>query len=175
MLKYDSFKPVLKYEIVQKMQISIKKNLHFFPPSIRMSKKSINFDDKKISKSNLYKNNKLFKIDDTDVNKILFSKKEWYGTKKSVKSFIGYDDNDVIRPLCIKLPQMIEYVKFFDSNKAMSCKVSDKKLLKKYTKIWGRVSSLTGKEFYSEPVYGDSDKYIKTKIKPYGDKVNTNF
>ena len=30
-------------------------------------------------------------------------------------------------------------------------------------------------EFYSEPVYGDVDKYIKTKIKTYGNKVNTNF
>ena len=31
------------------------------------------------------------------------------------------------------------------------------------------------KEFDSEPVYGDNDKYIKTKIKIYGDNVNTNF
>ena len=31
------------------------------------------------------------------------------------------------------------------------------------------------KEFDSEPVYGDNDKYIKTKIKSYGDKINTNF
>ena len=31
------------------------------------------------------------------------------------------------------------------------------------------------KEFDSEPAYGDNDKYIKTKIKSYGDKVNTNF
>ena len=30
-------------------------------------------------------------------------------------------------------------------------------------------------EFDSEPVYGDNDQYIKTKIKLYGDKVNTNF
>ena len=30
-------------------------------------------------------------------------------------------------------------------------------------------------EFDSEPVYGDNDKYIKTKIKMYGDRVNTNF
>ena len=50
-----------------------------------------------------------------------------------------------------------------------------KKLLKKYTKIWGRVRSLISKEFNSEPVYGDSDKYIKTKVKQHGDKVNTNF
>ena len=50
-----------------------------------------------------------------------------------------------------------------------------KKLLVKYTKIWGGVSSLIGKEFDSEPVYGDNDKYTKTEIKPTGDKVNTNF
>ena len=30
-------------------------------------------------------------------------------------------------------------------------------------------------EFDSEPVYGDNDKYIKTKIKLHGDKVNANF
>ena len=30
-------------------------------------------------------------------------------------------------------------------------------------------------EFVSEPVYGDNDKYIKTKIKMHEDRVNTNF
>ena len=29
--------------------------------------------------------------------------------------------------------------------------------------------------FNSEPIYGDNDKYIKTKIKIYGGSVNTNF
>ena len=57
-----------------------------------------------MNKSNFYKNKKLFKIDDIGVNKRLVSKKEPYGTKKSIEYFIGYDDNDVIRPLCIKLP-----------------------------------------------------------------------
>ena len=64
------------------------------------------------------------------------AQKSPYGTKKSFKYFIGYDNNDGIRPLCIKLPQMIGYAKYFDSNKTMSFKVIDKKLLKKYTKIW---------------------------------------
>ena len=99
-----------------------------------MSGKSINFDDKKINKSNFYRN-KLFKIDDIDVNKILFSKKESYGTKNLLKHFIGHNDNDVIIPLCIKLPQIIGYVKCFDSNKTMSFKVINRKQSKKYTKI----------------------------------------
>ena len=41
----------------------------FFSPSVRMSGKSINFEDK-MNKSNFYKNKKLFRIEDIDVNKI---------------------------------------------------------------------------------------------------------
>ena len=104
--------------------------------------KSINFGDEKIGKSGFYKNKKLFKIEDIDVDKILVSKKESYGTKYSLKYFIGYNDEDAIRPLFIKLPQMIGYVKHFDSNKAMSFKVIDNKLLKEYTKTWEKVSNL---------------------------------
>ena len=70
---------------------------------------------------------------------------------------------------------MIGYVKNFDSNKTMSFKVSDNRLLKKYNKIWGKISNLLNIEFDNEPVYGDNDKYIKTKIKMYEDRVNTNF
>ena len=70
---------------------------------------------------------------------------------------------------------MIGYVKHFDSNKTMSFKVSDNKLLKKYKKIWEKVDNLLNIEFDSETVYGDVDKYIKTKRKTYENKVNTNF
>ena len=63
----------------------------------------------------------------------------WY--KNSLKYFIGYNDDVVIRPLCIKLPKMIGFVKHFDSNKIMSFKAIDNRLLKKYTKIWERVIS----------------------------------
>ena len=50
-----------------------------------MSGKSINFDDKKVNKSNFYKNKELFDLNDIDVNKILVSKKGSYGTKNSFK------------------------------------------------------------------------------------------
>ena len=48
-----------------------------------MSGKNINFENKKINKSNSYKNKKTFDIDDVDVNKILISKKEPSGKKGS--------------------------------------------------------------------------------------------
>ena len=69
---------------------------------------------------------------------------------------------------------MIGYVKHFDSNKTMSFKVSDNKLLKKCNKIWEKISNLMNIEFDSGPVYGDNVKYIKTK-KKYEDRVNTCF
>ena len=77
---------------------------------IGMSGKSINFDDKKIKRSDFYKNKKVYQIDNIDVNKILVSKKEPYGTKNSFKYFIGYNDNDVIRPLYVGLPQILNWL-----------------------------------------------------------------
>ena len=68
----------------------------------------------KKQKSNFYKNKKVIRIDNIDGNKILVSKEEPHGSKNSFKYFIGYNDNDVIRSLCIKLPQMIGALKIND-------------------------------------------------------------
>ena len=61
--------------------------------------------------------------------------KEPYGTKNLLKYFIGYNDNDIIRPLCIRLPQMTGYARKFDENATMSFKVNDKQLLTNYNRI----------------------------------------
>ena len=148
---------------------------YFFSPSIRMSGKSVNFGGKKIQKSHFYKNEKVAKIDEVDVNKMLISREEPYSTKNSFKSFNWYNDNEVIRPLCIKLSQMTGYVRKFEGNTTMSFKISDKELLQKYNQIWKKVKGLLNIKFNSENVDGDNNKYIKTKIKTYGDSVLTNF
>ena len=97
--------------------------------------KNINFDHKKIKKSDFYKNRKVFQRDDTDVTKILVSKKEPYGTKNALKYFIRYNDNDVIRPLCLRLPQMTGYAKKFNENRTMPFRANNKQLLQKYNEI----------------------------------------
>ena len=140
-----------------------------------MSVKNITFNDKKIRKSTFYKNKKINNIKDIDVNDILVSKKESYGNKNSLKYFIGYNDNGIIRPLCIRLPQMTGSVRKFDENATMSFIVKDKQLLKSYTKIWEKIEKLMKINFESKPVYGDDDKYIKAKIKIYAVRIITNF
>ena len=82
-----------------------------------------------------------------------FQKKETYAANKSIKYLIGHNDEDVVRHLCKKLSQMIGYVKCFKSNnnndnnnikKAMSFKVIDNKLLKRYIKIWKKSQQFNG-------------------------------
>ena len=75
-----------------------------------MNGKNINFDNKNIKKTNFYnKDKKIFNIDDVDVNKILFSKKEQYGKYNSFKYFSVYNDHNVIRPLCLFIPKTTGY------------------------------------------------------------------
>ena len=140
-----------------------------------MSGKNINFGDKNIKRSSFDKNKKINNIDDIDVNNILVSKKEPCVTKNSYKYFIGYNDNDNIRPLCIRLPQMTGYARKFNENATMSFIVKDKKLLKKFSKIWEAIEELMKITFESKPVYGEDVKYIKTKIKTYAGNIITNF
>ena len=140
-----------------------------------MSGKNINFDDKKIKKSIFYKNKRIYSTDDIDVNNILVSKKEPYSNKNPLKYFIRHNDNDIIRPLCIRLPQMTGYTKKFNENATMSFIVKDKKLLKKYSKIWETIEVLMKITFESKPVYGKDVKYIRTKIKIYAGSLITSF
>ena len=71
-----------------------------------MSGKNINFNDKNIKRSTFYKNKTINNIEEIDINNILVSKKESCGNKNSFKYFIRYNDNAIIRPLCIMLPQL---------------------------------------------------------------------
>ena len=70
---------------------------------------------------------------------------------------------------------MTGYARKFDETVTMSVRVNNKQLLKNYNKIWEKIEKLTRIDFESKPVYGDDDKYIKTKIKIYAGSMITNF
>ena len=90
------------------------------------------------------KNKKIFNIDGIDVNKILVSKKVSYGKNNSFKDFIGYNDNDIIRPLFVKFPHITSYSNKFKDKKTkittttMSLMVKDRQLFKNYNKNMGK-------------------------------------
>ena len=70
---------------------------------------------------------------------------------------------------------MTGYAKKFILNFTISFNSSDKELLKKYNQAWKRIEKLLKIKFDGKPVYGDDEKYMKTKIKTYGYSVITNL
>ena len=70
---------------------------------------------------------------------------------------------------------MTGYARKFVENTTMPFRANDKQLLKNYNKIWEKVEKLMKINFENKPVYGDDDKYIKTKIKIYAGSMITNF
>ena len=122
--------------------IIIKKIYFFSLLYIRNQRKEHTFwRQKKNKESEFFKNKKAFQIEDADVNKILVSKKEPYSSNNALKYFIGYNDNHVLRPFCLRLPQVTGYTKKTNENATMSSTAKNKHLLKYYSKIWEKLKS----------------------------------
>ena len=80
----------------------------------------------------------------------------------------------MIRPLCVILPQMRGYIKYFENGgKHMSFKIEEESVYLKYTEIWNKIKSMLNVRFHSQPIY--DDKYIKTKVKTFNNTINTHF
>ena len=108
-------------------------------------------------------------LDSVDLSKIVVSSR-WKLTDTTYKYFCGYLNNDVIKPLCVVLPQMSRYIKYFDNNgKNLSFATDDKEVYEKYNKIWNVVKRLLRLEFTASPIR--DYKYILPKLKIFKKKV----
>ena len=97
---------------------------------------------KKLIKKNFIRQNQAISLDSVDLNKIVVSKK-WKINNTTYKHICGYLNNDTIQPLCVILPQMDGYIKYFDDGgKNMSFVTDDAKICKKYIEIWEVVRNL---------------------------------
>ena len=137
--------------------------------------KSLIFGDIEVSKKRFYDSKKAIKLNLVDVNNIVVSNKV-QGTNETSKYFIGYlhDISESVTPLCINLPQMSGYIKYFENGgKNMSFKTEDESVYVKYNQVWNRIKELLGVRFHTEPIYDDS--YVKTKVKTFGEIVKTLF
>ena len=90
------------------------------------------------------------------------------------KYFIGYLEGEVAKPLCIILPQMSGYIKYFENgSKNMSFLIKDDEVWDKYDEIWYVIKGKLGVKFPSEPVY--ESKYLKAKVREFDCVIKTNF
>ena len=93
---------------------------------------------------------------------------------KGFKHFIGYQESEIVKPLCIILPQMSGYIKYFeDGSKSMSFLIKDDEVWDKYDEIWDEIKNKPGIKFHSEPVY--EYRYLKAKVREFDDVIKTNF
>ena len=98
-----------------------------------------------------------------NLNKIVVSDKFNYN-EDCFKYFIGYQKGEILRPLCIILPQMNGYIKYFEyGNPNMSFLIKDDEMGEKCEQIWDVIKNNLKIKFYSEPVY--AYKYLNTKLR----------
>ena len=84
------------------------------------------------------------------------------------------DDDDIIRPLFITLPEISGYIEYFDdSGKNMSFKIEDDNVYLGYIEIWNKIKKALNVRFHSQPIY--DEKYIKTKVETFNGVINTVF
>ena len=75
---------------------------------------------------------------------------------KGFKYFIGYQEREIVKPLCIILRQMNGYIKYFESGgKNMSFLIKDDEVLDKYNKMWDVIKNRVVIKFHSKPVYDE--------------------
>ena len=139
----------------------------------------VRFGEREIAKEKFYAEKRPITIWDVNVDNIVISK--LVKTKTNSKYLIGIKFDKAIRPLVLIMPKMSEYIKTFKvkegdkdkNNKLMSFCIDDEKLLAKYKSIWSKIEVLKTIKLNTLPVY--DDRYIKTKIRTYDDKIYTNF
>ena len=112
-------------------------------------------------------------LDYVDLNKIVVSNK-WKINDTTYKYLCGYLNNDTIQLLCVILPQMNGYTKYFDDGgKNMSFVTDDEEIYEKYNEIWKVVRKLLKVKFTVGPVR--DDKYIVAKLKIFNKINRTTF
>ena len=108
-----------------------------------------------------------------DLDKIVTSEKFKHNDKDS-KYFIGYTDDNIIRPVNIILPQMSKYIRYFDDDKKnMSFEIEDDNIFVKHNEIWKENFKNSNKKYLNQPIY--EEKYVKTKEKTFNDIISTVF
>ena len=138
-----------------------------------MSKKTLRFDKVEVNKKEFHVSKEPITLDLVNVNQTLISG-NFEHSDKGFKYFIGYKDNDIVRPLCIILPQVSGFIKCFDNGeKDMSLMIEDDSVFGKYKEIWNKILKKVNIKFYSMPLH--DEKYVKTKVKQFNGVINTNF
>ena len=138
-----------------------------------MSEETLKFNNIKINKKQFHKSKQAIDLDSVDTDKIVVSDR-FKHSEEGFKYFIGYQENERVKPLCIILPQMNAYIKYFENGgKNMSLLIKNSKVWEKYEEIWNVIKNKLKIKFHSQPIY--EKKYLKAKVREFDGNIKTNF
>ena len=138
-----------------------------------MSSRKIEFGDKEVNKKEFYSSKQAIPLHSVDLDKTVVSNK-WKISETTYKYICGHLNNDIIQPLCVILPQMNGYIKYFDDgSKNMSFVTDDVEIYEKYNEKWEVVRKLLKVKF----TVGSNrdDKYLIAKLKIFNGTNRTTF
>ena len=117
-------------QLIQYKKEALQNKWVLFLLSIRKSEKTLKFDIIVVNKKE-----QPISLELVNVDQIVISDK-FKHSDHGFKYFIGYEEDDIVKPLCIILPQMSGYIKFFENGeKKMSFLIKDDDVLDKYNEI----------------------------------------
>ena len=106
-----------------------------------MSEKTLKFNNIRLNKKEFHKSKEPIDLMSVNVDQIVVSDK-FKHSDEGFKYFIGYQEDEIVKPLCIILPQMSGYIKYFENGvKNMSFFVGGDNVLDKYKKIWNVIKN----------------------------------
>ena len=139
-----------------------------------MSEKTLKFDNIRVNKKKKnHKSKQPINLDLVVVEQVLIPDK-FKHSNDDFKYFFGNKEGEIVKPLCIILPQMSRYVKCFENGgKNTYFVIKDDDVLEKYNEIWDKIKTDLNIKFHGMAVY--DEKYMKTKVREFNDVIKTNY
>ena len=133
-----------------------------------MSEKTLKFDNIILNKKKFHMSKEPIDLLSVDLEQIAVSHK-FKHNEEGFKYFIGYLKGEIVKPLCIILPQMSGYIKYFENgSKNMSFQIKDDEMWDKFDKIQDVIKNKLNIIFHSKLAY--EYKFLKAKVREFNDK-----
>ena len=135
-----------------------------------MSEKTLKLDNIRVNKKEFHRPNQAIDLMSLNVDQtVIFDK--FKHSDDGFKYFIGYQEDEIVKPFCIILPQMSGYIKYFEKGgKNMSFLIKDHEVWEKYKKNWDVIKSKLSIKFHSKPIY--DQKYLKANVREFEGVIN---
>ena len=138
-----------------------------------MGEKTLKFNNIKANEKEFHKSKQAIELDLVDTGKIVVSDR-FKHSEEGFKYFIGYQEDEIVKPLGVILPQMNGYIKYFDKGgKDMSFLIKNDEVWQKYEDIWNVIKNKLNVKFHSQPIY--ENKYLKAKVREFNGNIKSNF